>query len=167
MYQPSFNFILLLSYEFWGRLKILMKLPRRERNDGNRKRERKREGAKKRAMRKKISNCHNSARTISIFLFASHSIFLSNLLLFRSPLYPVIIQEALKLHSQIKSHIFFTGRNNELYKPLRIKLRSINWRWWQIDNVPCGKPESNGTVSGNYMEIECCLWVYTTHFQWA
>lgn len=61
------------------------------------------------------------------------------------------------LHSQFFFLLFLAGWDSQHNKSLRIKFRAVDWRWWQIDNMPCWKSKSNRTISGNNVEIERCL----------
>lgn len=64
------------------------------------------------------------------------------------------------LHSHFVSFFLsgiFTGWDSQHNHSLGIKFCTIDWRWWQIDNMSCGKSKSNRTISGNNVEIECCL----------
>lgn len=61
------------------------------------------------------------------------------------------------IHSQFFFLLFLAGWDSQHNKSLRIKFRAVDWRWWQIDNMPCWKSKSNRTISGNNVEIERCL----------
>lgn len=54
-------------------------------------------------------------------------------------------------------YIFSPGWDIQYNESVWIKFRAIDWGWWQIDNMSCWKSKSNGTISGNNVEIERCL----------
>lgn len=56
---------------------------------------------------------------------------------------------------------YFAGRNGEhKYDTIWTELCAIDRGRRQDDNMPCRKSKSDGTLSGDDMEIECRMWVF-------